>query len=486
MVTIKEVKVTKIDGENIEIDGVRITIDEYNRTLNNKDDKDEIEYDKLVNEIEGSITDEDGEYLPDHVQIEESKKVRYTDYALWKECKRRLESDRKNLKGTTTIFKANQPYTGAPGDDEAKIQDIVRKNNAALQHNLDLHRATLPFLRSLISKKVEIGQGLGTPLVNPDADLNREEKGKRHKQLNSCRDEAYQAIDQALNEEPTIAKGDYDSELEDIRTAIDEGAVNRVKEWVLADIKKKRDAIKSNDKGNPDHKRKREEDNIPDNAKKPRLDANETKSVAELRNKTIEEIDNNSLATAIKVATQLEGEKEYQKDTEKVKLAEEELIKKDPRLYMQTIVDAIKGRLEDAGIKVDVRYDLNNGDENVVSGEGIDEEIKKNYKILLDCQEGKGKYIGYNFDGMEERLQDFQASKVKLIKKIGEQAKKKVTEKVKKDIKTLQEQFKSFKSGANAYLDSFYQKDKEKIDKLENDLVNSLSTNQTDSPKKTP
>ncbi|CAG8767660.1 4167_t:CDS:2, partial [Ambispora leptoticha] len=166
------------------------------------------------------------------------------------------------------------------------------------------------------------------------------------------------------------------------------------------------------------------------------------------------EIDNNSLATAIKVATQLEGEKEYQKDTEKVKLAEEELIKKDPRLYMQTIVDAIKDRLEDAGIKVDVRYDL---------------------------KKGKGKYVGYNFDDMEERLQHFQASKVKLIKKIGE-----VTEKVKKDIKTIQEQLKSFKSGVNAYLDSFYQKDKAKIDKLENDLINSLSTNQTDSPNKTP
>ncbi|CAG8657921.1 12218_t:CDS:10, partial [Ambispora leptoticha] len=174
----KKVEVKKIDDENIKIDGVQITIDEYNsniRGYSKLDMQDAIEYKKLDDEIFGSIRDEDGEYLPDHIQIKESRKVRYTDYALWKECKRRIREDEKNLKGTMTIMKKDK-YRGIKGDDEVKIQDIVRKNNAALQRNLDLYRATLPFLRDLISKKVEIGQGLGTPLVNPDADLNREEK----------------------------------------------------------------------------------------------------------------------------------------------------------------------------------------------------------------------------------------------------------------------------------------------------------------------
>ena len=67
-----------------------------------------------------------------------------------------------------------------------------------------------------------------------------------------------------------------------------------------------------------------------------------------------------------------------------------------------------------------------------------------------------------------------------------QKAKKNVTEKVKKDIKTIQEQLKSFKSGTNAYLSSFYQKEKPRIDKLERDLSTYSNTSQTGSPNKTP
>jgi len=102
-------------------------------------------------------------------------------------------------------------------------------------------------------------------------------------------------------------------------------------------------------------------------------------------------------------------------------------------------------------------------------------------------------------------INQFKTAKEKAIKEIGElgakskwtslfdqaeqiiqKSKKNFTEKIKKDIKVIQEQLKSFKSGANSYLTSFYQKDKAKIDKLEKDLASSSSTNQTGSPKETP
>ncbi|CAG8628527.1 10265_t:CDS:1 [Paraglomus brasilianum] len=67
-----------------------------------------------------------------------------------------------------------------------------------------------------------------------------------------------------------------------------------------------------------------------------------------------------------------------------------------------------------------------------------------------------------------------------------QKAKKNVTEKVKKDIKTIHQQLKSFKSGTNTYLSKFYQKEKSKVDKLENDLVTYSNTSQTGSPNKTP
>ncbi|CAG8435221.1 5937_t:CDS:2 [Ambispora gerdemannii] len=300
MSTTKEITVKKIDNENIEINGVQITIDEYNKNRGNYSNRNidtsfKEEYENLAKEIEGSI--EDG------------------------------------------------------------------------------HGDALPYLKSLVSKKKATGQGLG-------------EKP------------AYQDIEKACQEAPQINKSDYDSEIEDIRTAIDEADINRKKEA----------AIKSNDKGNPDQKRKREEDNIPDNAKKSRLDANETKSVAELRNKTIEKIDNNSLATAIKVATQLEGEKEYQKDTEKVKLAEEELMKKDYGLYVKTVVEAIQKRIKDYGLNITI------GEDGNVVSDILDAETKREYQYLLFVEGG----AMTSEEELYENRASFQKSKDQVIKKIGE------------------------------------------------------------------
>ncbi|CAG8644115.1 7776_t:CDS:2, partial [Scutellospora calospora] len=64
-----------------------------------------------------------------------------------------------------------------------------------------------------------------------------------------------------------------------------------------------------------------------------------------------------------------------------------------------------------------------------------------------------------------------------------QKSRKNITERVKKDIKIIQEQIKSFKSGANSYLTSFYQNDKSKIEKLEKDLENISTSNTTQSPK---
>ena len=57
---------------------------------------------------------------------------------------------------------------------------------------------------------------------------------------------------------------------------------------------------------------------------------------------------------------------------------------------------------------------------------------------------------------------------------------------MKNDLKTIQEQLKSFKAGTNSYLSSIYQDNKVKADKLESDLSKLSNTNQTGSPKETP
>jgi hypothetical protein len=54
-------------------------------------------------------------------------------------------------------------------------------------------------------------------------------------------------------------------------------------------------------------------------------------------------------------------------------------------------------------------------------------------------------------------------------------------------LKTVQTQIKSLSSGANSYLTSFYETNKDQVEKLENDINTALNENQTGSePKGTP
>jgi len=141
----------------------------------------------------------------------------------------------------------------------------------------------------------------------------------------------------------------------------------------------------------------------------------------------------------------------------------------NPELYRETIIDALTKRIHDYGIGMNE----------------VDDEVKKLIRgEITDVNQIKAiKEIGTK--GAESKW----ASLMRQAKELLEKVKKGVTEQVKSDLKTIQGQFKSLKEksgGANSYLTSFYQKDKDNIEKMERDLSSYSNKNQTSSPAKTP
>ncbi|CAG8759938.1 6496_t:CDS:2, partial [Racocetra persica] len=125
----------------------------------------------------------------------------------------------------------------------------------------------------------------------------------------------------------------------------------------------------------------------------------------------------------------------------------------------------------------------------------IDAKDKDNYDflkngILNEVEDNKLK------SGLEQLINGeitdkdkFKIVKEQAVQEIGqkEEAKKSITEKLRKDIKLIKDQIKSFKSGANSYLTSFCNKEKERVEKLENSINTVLNQNQTGSePKAVP
>jgi len=70
----------------------------------------------------------------------------------------------------------------------------------------------------------------------------------------------------------------------------------------------------------------------------------------------------------------MEGEAEF-KDEAKIKVSEDELIKRNPQLYQQTVIEALKQRLNDNGISIDK---LSEKSKQLINGEITDtDEVKK-------------------------------------------------------------------------------------------------------------
>ncbi|CAG8690172.1 23076_t:CDS:2 [Racocetra persica] len=211
-----------------------------------------------------------------------------------------------------------------------------------------------------------------------------------------------------------------------LSSAKTEQEINEVKDRVLADIEIKRNAKKG--------KRKREDEkgeDIHDNNKKPKLDDEDKKNYEGfLKNGILNEVEDNKLKSGLEVAIRLEGEKEY--DDEKTRKEIEE----------DTIVTSLKERLKD----------------NNISDDELSAEVKK----LIN-----------NEITDEEQAKSFL-----------EEAKKNITEKLKKDLKIIQEQIKSLSSENNSYLASFYSSNKGQVETLEKSISAVLNQNQTGSEPK--
>ncbi|CAG8610564.1 1094_t:CDS:2, partial [Paraglomus occultum] len=184
-----------------------------------------------------------------------------------------------------------------------------------------------------------------------------------------------------------------------------------------SDIEAKRNAKKG--------KRKREDEKNDTPNEQP--DPKKTKSDYDaLKNKTLGEITNNEAATVLKESTKLEGEQGYNQD-EKIESMEDKLIADDPELYRQTIIEALKERMKDLNVK---KEDLDEDTKKLIEGKITDAhqvKVIKNQAV---------KKIGEL--GAKNKLTSLFSQAQALIKK----AQKNVTEKIKQDIKTVQEQLK--------------------------------------------
>ncbi|CAG8551669.1 3335_t:CDS:2 [Cetraspora pellucida] len=174
-------------------------------------------------------------------------------------------------------------------------------------------------------------------------------------------------------------------------------------------------------------KRKRKDEENETTNKKIKIDAKDKDNYDFLKNGILNEVEDNKLKSGLEVAIRMEGEKEY--DDEKTRKEIEEDV----------------------------------------------EELSTEVKQLIN--------------GEITNKDKFKIVKEQAVQEIGqkEEAKKSITEKLRKDIKLIKDQIKSFKSGANSYLTSFCNKEKERVEKLENSINTALNQNQTGSePKAVP
>ncbi|KLL05352.1 MAG: hypothetical protein MRERV_2c104 [Mycoplasmataceae bacterium RV_VA103A] len=276
-------------------------------------------------------------------------------------------------------------------------------------------------------------------------------------------------INEVLNQDPVV----FSSELSDnnwgdlLSSTKTEQEINELKDRVLADTETKRNAKKG--------KRKRGDEkgeDIYDNNKKPNLDDEDKKNYEDfLKNGILNEVEDSKLKSGLEVAIRLEGEKEY--DDEKTrKEIEEELWKRNPQFCRSAIITSLKERLKDNNISTD---ELSEEVKKLVNGEITNKDKVKTVK------EQAIKEIGQK--GAERKW----TTLFNKAKSFLEEAKKSITEKLKKDLKIIQEQIKSLSSENNSYLASFYSSNKGQVETLEKSISTVLNQNQTGSePKAVP
>jgi len=542
----------KIDNEkkNLEIDGKKISIEEYNKAgySYGKEDYfpklDELigisesdinilkDFNRLWAEFYGSEKRQDGsEYLDDEEQLRRLDKNGKVNRNIWAEIKNlQKETDsRGNSRPTDNKFPTIDTATDNEKTIKRLVENAIKKNNDWWQDNLLWLKTMVNKMKQLRGQKEETGNDGGneTPIQAP----SKQEAEK----LNQLREQNTKIIKNALNQSPEISNAELDNSIweNNIWDAISEKEINDIKESVLTDISIKRTAKKAQKDNKKD-----EWDNEVDSSKTetlkkitealqkarlstsdlsadcqnwreqidqaaekgswPEIDSIEQKVLADIKNKvenkeqevqkqkenskvladkfrqaTSEEVNkmkDNELKEAMELFTRWEGESDF-KEAETTPEMEKRLMANNPQLYCKTIVDAIKERIKDNELKEE---ELSEEVRNLIEGKITDPEKVKTAKEKAVKEIGdlgaKGKWTSL--------FNQAQA----LLKK----AKRAVTEKVKEDIKAIQDQMKSLKTNSNTYLTSYYQNKKADVEKLEKDLASSLSSNQTGSPKKTP
>lgn len=452
----------KIINNNIEIGGVKMTVEEYNRLYVSRQLPIFDKIEKLYYKFSGCQND-----IPftDKERLEELKKSKTISGKLWNDIdKAWVEYD--NLRARKTSLRDKD--LEEEGKNAKKL--IEEKNFPIYQKAQEL----LPMLEQMENHWKATGNDTKKPLNDPLKDQDRGELGKRANEIEAYRKKAKQEIEDALNQDPKItneelevANRNWENSIWYSLLALGEKEIDNIKKRVLADIEAKRNTKKG--------KRKRENEEENDNSnKRPKLDNKENEDYENSKNQVASELEDDKLKSSLEVLIKMEGETDYN-DKQRREELEKELWKRNRSIYLETVMEALKKRMTDAEVELDKL------------SEKAKRVVEETNNIIAEARE----------------FEEFEAAKEEAIKEIGElgaknkltsllswgqttikAAQKNVTEKLKKDIKKIQEQIKSFKSGTNSYLSSLYQQEKSKIDRLDSDL--STYSSQTGSPKKTP
>ncbi len=431
----------------IKINGKEITLAEYNNLYFKEQHPVLKRLGELYDEIYGS------KGVGSREEYEKSKKVN-----------RQLFADTEN---------AYNKYCESKGQNYWEIWDIdnddkVKKTIARSEQLLDGAQGIVNDMEQLKSQRDKTGNEYNEkPYQNPNPDQTREERNEKADNLRKWRAEAKSEIETVLNQEPKITTSDLDGENrtyeKNLENAIlGEDEVKEIKERVLADILRKREA-KNKASGNKGDKRKREdeEDDEQDTPnKKPKVDENELVSLISQAQNTNKFED---LKTLLEKINAFEGEPIYQENQSVINSLKLKTAIINKLEYKNGVVNNLKTRLDKIKDKIGDKNGTIVGKlEELKNSTDMDDINRIENEITAEIGQSEA---NITLDKMIDELKEIWQGVID--KKIN-----------RSKVRTQLDKIKTFQESTNSYKQSAYQAKSVELNSLMTKIDNSLQTNQ--------
>ncbi|MCE8164074.1 MAG: hypothetical protein I3273_07730 [Candidatus Moeniiplasma glomeromycotorum] len=470
--------------------------------------------------IEMKENEEGGQWMTDSMQVEEILKNRGISPNVYADIQQKEKTESKPNGNTLWAISPGKVENWSVADQK-NIKETIERNNKIWNDNLTLWKEIIALKKQLKVQRDDTGQNPGERYVPPQEPDNRDERNQKWERITGLRKSVAEEIKTALSASPSVSspeldKPNWNSLLDYARS---ETEIENLKNEVLTDISQKRAAKTGNNdkKENSndiaiirrdaihdiDVKRneaKLSENDLDENNQNYRdqiMGSNDADIISAIKNKVLSDIHSKmsqksadkvldkiknsevsglseeELKNIVKIATQLEGEKQF-KDS-KIVDAEAELFKKNPQAYKDMIIGALRERLKDHDLH---ESELDNDFRKLLNNEVNDfNEIKA---IKNKALKKSGEKIA---ESKWSKLIRLAKEKLAEAKRLGGE----VGEELKKSLTQIQKDIKKMKGASNDYLQSFYQKNNKDIEQLLVNLEeNSTNEQQIDSPSKTP